>query len=143
MRMRAMHHARLLPYLLLSLTVPVQAGQLYRCLDRANGVTYQSQPCAHGQRTDRVIAYTPDPPVVPTARADNPGAHTAHPRAARTGSSLRPIRLRHAPTRLTTAADRCRAAHAKRQAALERLGLRRTFAQLSRLDAQVRAVCGG
>lgn len=114
---------------------PAQAEQLYRCVGPAAAVSYQSRPCTGATRLDRVVDYWPDP-VIPAAHA------ATRPRRA----SQPPGRLAAGPRQhrlVATAADRCRAAHAKRQAALERLGLRRTFAQLSRLDAQVRAVCGG
>lgn len=39
--------------------------------------------------------------------------------------------------------DRCRQAKAWRTREAERLGLRRTYADLGRLDAPVRAACNG
>ena len=128
-----MHRLPMLGLLLL-LATPALAETLYRCVARDGAISYQSQPCMASARLDRVVEYRPEPvanversPAGPpsTRRASRPG-----PRAATAG---------HAPR--ATPADRCRAARTKRDAALERLGLKRTYAQLSRLDASVRAAC--
>lgn len=121
-----------------ALAWPAQAEQLFRCVGPGAAVSYQSMPCAGAARLDRVVDYRPDPVAAPArTRLRPPPArlHPVHPRSIRiTGQAQR--------HRLTaTAADRCRAARARRSAALERLGLKRTYAQLSRWDAEVRAAC--
>jgi hypothetical protein len=50
-------------------------------------------------------------------------------------------RSMQARTHTITANDRCHLAKAKREQALERLGLRRNYQQLSQLDAVVRSQC--
>lgn len=123
---------------IITMATPVQvlaAQTLYRCIDRQAAVSYQAKPCAPGQRLDRIIAYQPDPPT-PTS-----GALFSRKRTESTrGSSVRTTR--RTPRHLT-ASDRCRKAKQQREAALERLGLKRTYDQLSRLDAKVRAICKG
>lgn len=120
--------------LLLLFAVPAQAETLYRCVARDGAISYQSRPCLASARLDRVVEYRPEP----VANVEPPSARFASTRrASRPGP--RTATAGHTPR--TTAADRCRAAQIKRDAALERLGLKRTYAQLSRLDASVRAVC--
>lgn len=118
--------------LLLLLSVPALAENLYRCVARNGAVSYQSQPCMASARLDRVVEYQPDP----VANFERSPARQASTRRA----SRRSVRA--ATARHMTAADRCRAGQAKREAALRRLGLKRTYAQLSALDAEARAACG-
>lgn len=120
--------------LLLLLAGPAPAEILYRCIARDGAVSYQSPPCSASARLDRVVEYRPEP-VANVARS--PARLVSTRRASRDGP--RTATAGHMPR--TTAADRCRAAQARRNAALERLGLRRTYVQLSRLDAGVRAAC--
>lgn len=120
--------------LLLLLAGPAPAETLYRCVARDGAVSYQSQPCMASARLDRVVEYRPEP----VANAER---SPARPPSARRASRPGPRTATAGHTPRTTAADRCRAAQAKRDAALERLGLKRTYAQLSRLDASVRAAC--
>lgn len=120
--------------LLLLLARPAPAETLYRCVARDGAVSYQSQPCLASARLDRVVEYRPEP-VAKVERLP-----------VRPVSTRRGLRHGHRTTTAghasrTTAADRCRAAQAKRSATLERLGLKRTYVRLSRLDASVRAAC--
>ena len=122
--------------LLLACLAPglASGGNLYRCVGPAGQVSYQSAPCPVGQRTDRTIEFTPDP-VLPVA------AIASAPR--RLGTSKR-SGSRHAGGRTRKAQPSpCARAKAKRDAQLERLGFKRTFDDLSRIDAAVRAVCKG
>lgn len=120
--------------LLLLLAGPAPPDILYRCIARDGAVSYQSPPCSASARLDRVVEYRPEP-VANVARS--PARPVSTRRAWRDGP--RTATAGHTPR--TTAADRCRAARARRDAALERLGLKRTYVQLSRLDAGVRAAC--
>lgn len=118
-----------------ALAAPVRADSLYRCVAARGTVSYQNAPCAGNQRTDRVIDYQPE--ATPAAAPKSVAAHRRVVSVRRRWYRTTPIR-RAVPT----AADRCRKGKAKREAALQRLGLKRTFADLSRLDAAVRAACG-
>ena len=118
--------------LLLLLSMPALAENLYRCVSRDGAVSYQSHPCLASARLDRVVEYRPDlVPDVERLPARQASPHRTPRRSVRTATA------RHA-----TAGDRCRAGQAKREAALRRLGLKRTYAQLSALDAEARAACG-
>lgn len=122
--------------LLLAAMPAARAETLYRCIGKQAAVSYQAQPCAAGQQLDRVIDYQPDPS--PTIR--QPAAPSSRP-ASRTTSRKysRSTRIRQRPT----AGDRCRQAKQQREASLQRLGLSRSYDQLSQLDDAVRAICRG
>lgn len=123
--------------LLFLLAPHVQAESLYRCVTRDGAVSYQSQPCAARQRLDRVVEYRPDPVV---ARVEPASAISRRqPRRYAGSGGTRSVRAVNTPT----ASQRCRAGKARREAALQRLGLKRTYAQLSALDAEARAACAG
>ncbi|WP_374248832.1 DUF4124 domain-containing protein [Thermomonas sp.] len=120
------------------LALPAQADSLYRCIARDGAVSYQSQPCAARQRLDRVVEYRTEPLAARSGGV--PEVSRRQPRRYANGSGgNRIVRVGSA----TTASQRCRAGKAKREAALQRLGLKRSYDQLSALDTQVRAVCGG
>jgi hypothetical protein len=126
----------LLFLLCLVLAKPAAANELYRCLGAHQAVSYQSQACATGQRLDRMVAYQRD---AVSARAQLPLLTTRAPRyVAHNPRYMAPRTSRH-----TTARNQCHASKAKREAALQRLGMSRTFAQLSQLDAPVREACHG
>ncbi len=118
-----------------------RAETLYRCIAPSGAVSYQGQACAADSRLDRTLEYRPDPEPtrIEVPAPDRPRARTAQ--SYRAYRSFR-RRSRRAVVSATPSA-RCHAAKAKRRAALERLGLARTYAQLSRLDEPVRAVCHG
>lgn len=127
----------LLIALLFASLPPAQADSLYRCIARDGAVSYQSQACAAQQRLDRVVEYRPDAIV---ARVEPASAISRRQSRRYAGSgSTRSVRAVNSPT----ASERCRAGKARREAALQRLGLKRTYAQLSELDAEVRAACAG
>lgn len=112
------------------------AGTLYRCVGAGGQVSYLATPCAAGQRMDRSIEFAaePDSPVM-AAASKRPRSTSAGDRSmskSRRGGTVSRPRV-----------DPCVLAKAKREQALERLGLKRTFANLSRLDEPVRKACGG
>jgi hypothetical protein len=109
------------------------AGTLYRCVGAGGQVSYLATPCAAGQRMDRSIEFAPVPDSKPMAvstrqRSASVGGRS---KARRGGTASRP-RL-----------DPCLQAKAKREQQLQRLGLKRTFADVSRLDEPVRKACRG
>ena len=109
------------------------AGTLYRCVGTGGQVSYLATPCAAGQRMDRSIEFTPvpdSPPVVTSARQWTASAGRRSNAGSRGGGFGSRPRV-----------DPCQQAKAKREQALERLGLKRTYADLSRLDEPVRAAC--
>ena len=112
------------------------AGNLYRCVGPAGQVSYQSAICPASQRTDRTIEFAPDdmaPAVAiePVRTARRPPSNNRQVAWQRAGKPRKPQ------------ASTCARAKAKRELQLERLGLKRTFDDLSRIDAAVRAACKG
>lgn len=120
---------------LLLLAPTAHPAQLYRCAGSDGGISYQSEPCARHQRLTRTIGYVPQPDSTPRVALNTPDATVRVPRQ-------RAVRIKPSGSRRAKG-DRCATERAKQHAALERLGLRRTFDDLSRLDALVRHACGG
>jgi len=114
---------------------PVMAADLHRCVGPA-GVTYQQVPCGPGQVLSKTI------PVVTEAPAEKAKATKSQRRtgATRLGSS-------GARGSTSDSIDRrramCATAKRVRDEKLERLGLRRTFEDLRKLDDRVQAACRG
>ena len=118
---------------------PGRAETLYRCVDRHAQVSYQSAACGSGQRTARTIECVPEPVAPETAAKIRAPISTSKPSRTRsTGYASRTPRGKR-----KRGSDVCRAAKNTRQTQLERLGLKRTFDDLSRIDAAVRAACNG
>ena len=122
---------------LLLVVAPAGAGELYRCVGPFRQVSYQSAACADGHRTDRTITFA--------AKLSQPAAVTS---PSRRESRLERSRVAspnshdwHVARR--SSADTCTRARAARKQTLERLGLSRTYDQLSRIDAKVRGACKG
>jgi hypothetical protein len=124
-----------------TISIPAQAETLYRCIDAQQRASYQAQACAPGQRLSRTVDYQPDPVRVaraaPVLTARSTEFSPSHRRSA--GVRYR-MRSPHAQ-RSATSETQCRRAKAHRESRLQRLGLARTYAQLSALDADVRAAC--
>lgn len=112
------------------------AGTLYRCVGAGGQVSYLSTPCAAGQRMDRSIEFAPvpDSPVMASSGRTRPASD-----AGRLSSKSR----RGGGTVSRSGVDPCHQARAKREQALERLGFKQTYADLSRLDEPVRKACRG
>ena len=119
------------------------AADLYRCAAPGGQASYQQSPdCPNGQRLTRVINYRPVPDSAPLA-----AGNVADRRILRSGTA-RPQRgfaSQRQPSgrgkRTLTDNERCTLAKQARAKASERLGLKRTYEDLSRLDAPVRAAC--
>lgn len=117
---------------------PVGAETLYRCVARNGAVSYQSQACPETQRLDRIVEYRSDPV---RARDTEQPVESKRQRTRQTTRS--PGQHAARGSHAVTTGSRCRASKAKREAALQRIGLSRTYEQLSRLDAPVREACRG
>ena len=112
------------------------AGNLYRCISRSGHVSYQATGCPSHQRMDRRIEFTSEPaPLVATARRTE--------RTAVVGAKSHMARTDVIRSNRKAKASPCSQAKARRERELERLGFKRTFDDLSRIDAKVRAVCNG
>ena len=120
--------------LLLFLLLPAPSPRLHKCLGADGVASYQSLPCAAGQRT----AWTRDAPPLPA-----PPPAQAPPVAAAT-----PARPRSAPRAVAVArkaadhaASRCAAARRAADLTRDRLWNRLSFRQRSDLDARVAQAC--
>ena len=120
--------------------VTAEAEILYRCVEDTGAVSYQAQACPSSMRLDKTIHYESAPErAAPRVGGEASLATRRHDRSVarvKFARSASVVSSRSSP-------DRCRWQKLKRQNALQRLGLQRTFAQLSKLDEPVRAACGG
>lgn len=127
----------------LHLPAAVHAQVLRKCVDAQAGVAYQSQPCPPGACEAWAREYVPDPPPPPSP-AVVPGkpvtSTAAMPRGARRGGARTAMgaRIGLSPRDGSTA---CEAARARRERVLTRVGLKRDFDLLRRLDETVRRSC--
>ncbi|MDI1253411.1 hypothetical protein [Thermomonas sp.] len=120
--------------LLLLLAGNANAQTVYKCVSGSGAVSWQSLPCAQGMRTMRSLAYTPEAPITLPASSHAPvkTVGRSHPKSGYHRVSARAQRPKP---------DACARARERRQATLERVGLKRNFDLLSKLDADVRSVC--
>lgn len=124
---------------LVAIAPSTRAENLYRCIGRNGAVSYQSQACSETQRLDRIVEYRADP--IPSRDTRQPRLETRR-QPSRLAKRNPRQRVAHGSVAVT-ANSRCRASKAKREADLRRIGLSRTYEQLSRLDAPVREACRG
>jgi len=110
------------------------AQGVHKCMAPGGAVSYQDAPCEAPLHEADNWKAPPDPP--PAARQRSPEAPSLQrqpvARAVRSGST----RIARTP-----APSACEAARANRENTLERVGLKRTFDLLRRLDEQVRKAC--
>lgn len=127
--------------LMLSWLVPAAAQTVQKCVDADGRITLTSAACGPGQRLD--ASYDASPELVPVAaevRAtpgseSRPGrANVSRAVAGRSGRTSTRSRSR-------ATIDRCEAARARRERTLQRVGLKRTFDLLRKLDDEVWAAC--
>ncbi|UHQ18950.1 DUF4124 domain-containing protein [Lysobacter sp. KIS68-7] len=119
---------------------PAAAGELFRCVAADGGVSWQDAPCADGSRLSRAVPIRVDAapdPVKPAKR----GSIRKPVASSRTKSTT--TGRRHGIDSRGQRRLECEAARKERQTALDRLGLKRTFAQLRSLDDQVSEACKG
>ncbi|MCC7247465.1 MAG: DUF4124 domain-containing protein [Lysobacter sp.] len=120
-------------------TVATQ-GTIYRCIDRHGGVSYQDTGCSPQQRTSAVRRFTAqgiDPALVARSRA------IAEEMDLRNRGDGRRIAVARGGARKPTPPSACETAKRTRKATLDRVGFKRDFALLSRLDNEVWDVCKG
>jgi len=119
---------------------PVVAADLFRCVSADGGVSWQDAPCAEGSRLSRAVPILVEPAPEPKKAAKRVGAKAV------SAPSKRPAASRSTRGPPGTRAQRriaCDAARKQQAAAIERLGLKRTFDQLRTLDDQVQEACKG
>lgn len=137
----------LLGLLVVVTAAPMAGAQtIYTCVDAKGHKTFQNSPCPVGTRVDRARDYD-EVPVDPRLEAQTRQTQRemdARNRAASQGAVTTQVFV--AP-RGEDARDRqrrlCAEARAYRERELERVGLRRTYDLLSRLDRMVFDACKG
>lgn len=114
---------------------PVAAGTVQKCVDTAGHVTLTSGDCGAGERLVARYDAAPEPvPAAAPAAATPVPEATRRPRAASRAS-------RGSASRSRTRPDACQAARARRDRTLQRVGLKRTFDLLRKLDDDVWNAC--
>lgn len=114
---------------------PKPAPMVYRCVDRAGGVAFQSQPCGLHQRMTRAVPAPPDAEPMRYQAATRPRTSSTSATAF-AGAGI-------SDQRRELSEIRCTMARRHREQTLERIGLRRTFDLLQKLDAMVAEACKG
>lgn len=112
------------------------AQGVHKCVTPTGAVSYQSESCSGNARevTNWEAPSDPSPPGPQNPSSSRPGGErSAVHRSVRPGRA----RIFRGASRPST----CEMARADRDATLERVGLKRTFDLLSRLDEQVRKAC--
>ncbi len=128
------------PLMLLLACAPAPAQVVYKCVGTNGRTEYSSWPCKPGQVTRQAIPAPPDPVrrhVPPPSPSSSPGP-TSPVHLANHWSLPTPARQRRAARDAA-----CSAARRDRDATLARVGLKRNFDLLRRLDDAVRGACGG
>lgn len=121
--------------------LPAHADTLYHCRD-AHGVSvYQNEPCAGALRAvgEREFSHAAiDPALAAQTEAARQALERRRIESMR-GARLAAVRQRREPR----AEDPCKAAKARRESTLKRVGLKRSYDLLSQLDGDVWDVCKG
>lgn len=139
-------HRLLAVAVLLALAAPAGAQVIHRCKDASGVVSIQSEPCSAAQRDlgARYYPHVQDDPAAVERRqridAEMAQRRQLQQQAAPGYSISRPPR---ASDKRTEQRIQCELARRNRDETLARLGLRRTYEILRRLNEQVREACKG
>jgi len=124
-----------------SVTPQVNAQVVYKCVDASGSVSYQSQACPQGAATTR--SWDSEPP-----KAFGPERIAADRDIAKTSRQLQQRNRLNSARRSTGSAPArapkqtaCEAARTHRRSTLAKVGLKRDFDLLRKLDDQVAAAC--
>jgi Domain of unknown function (DUF4124) len=120
-------------------TAQATAQEIHTCIDAKGIRSYQNLPCDPGQRTASVRSYEAKPED-PAMAARSAAIQQEMDRRNRPSGKATVVRT---ATRRPAGPTPCQAAKAKRETTLKRVGLKRNFDLLSRLDSEVWDVCKG
>lgn len=112
-----------------------QAQVVYKCVGKNGHVEFSSWPCASDKKTVKAVAAPPDP-----VRPYTPPAPRQQPQQVVTNTFYNG---QTQPTAREAAMKRCTNAKQWRADELRRLGLKRTFNDLRRVDDWVNSQCAG
>lgn len=118
----------------------VCALDIHVCVDASGAKRYQNEPCAPSERTASIRSYEPKPED-PALAARTAAIQQEMDRRNR--SSGGSVVVRGGNPRRISRPTPCQAAKAKRKTTLDRVGLKRDFDLLSRLDSEVWDACKG
>lgn len=124
---------------------PVGAQTVQKCVDADGHVTLTSGSCGAGQRLAARYDAVPEPAATASvAQADGGRRAAALPGTAghaKAGASRAARGGRASASRTRPGPDRCQAARDKRERTLQRVGLKRDFDLLRKLDDDVWNAC--
>jgi len=123
----------------LAAAAPTGARTVQKCVDAAGHVTLTSGECGAGDQLVARYDAVPEPVSVAPAATAAAGAATV-PGPPRGGTSGKRGARRSVP-RARARPDACQAARVRREKTLQRVGLKRTFDLLRKLDDEVWAAC--
>ena len=117
-------------------SLPAPCADVYRCVSAAGAVSFQDAPCADGSQLSRTI-----PVLVEPAKPDA---------ERRTGSRAKATASKPGGTQSKSKSDSrgtqraaCEKARKQRDAAMDGMGLKRTYEKLQALDGEVQEACKG
>ncbi len=114
-------------------------GVIYKCVDRSRNVTFQNEPCSAGELTRSTRVYT-DPGYNPDlARKVADDDRAIQRRKAENAAAG--FYSYDAPSQERPEVVQCRNARRERDETLHRVGLKRTFDLLRRLDDRLYEAC--
>lgn len=133
---------------LMALPLEAQSQQVYKCVDGPHA-SYQSVPCADGERLVKQWEAVPDPVPTPEQVAKQEEAQAQGEResrylrslASRAGTGARRPRSTGVTISAARDGDRCASAKKRRDATERKLGLDRTFETMQRLSKLVSEAC--
>jgi hypothetical protein len=130
---------------LLALPAEVHAQQVYKCPGKGGVPSYQSEPCSEGQASKTWDARPENVSPADQARIDQQlrDAEIAAQQRRVQSSTPALVTWQSGPTQSQQRRAGCEAARRERDAALERLGLKRTFEDLRRWGDYVTRACRG
>ena len=126
---------------MLMLALDAHAQQVHKCVGRSGSVAYQSQPCGDAQTTLRSWEAPPDPVSEPPPSYPASASGQRHGNATAMPAVRRHRRVMGASIPVENSGNSHVCASAKATRTLERVGLKRTFDLLRRLDDAVSRAC--
>ena len=135
--------ALLAAWMVVGWTGPAASQTVQKCIAADGHVTLTSGACADGHRlagTYDAVPEASEPVVAAQARLRASPRASGYPAPAQVAPRVR-SRVSRSPAGNNTAAKRCKSAREHREQTLRRVGLKRTFDLLRRLDDDVWAAC--
>lgn len=125
---------------------PARAQTVQKCVAPAGQITLTSSECGAGERLvaryDAVPVSEPTPATAAVPSVRQPGAVPGRGRVSASASAATAKHgVRRGTSRSRKAPDACQSARAKRDTTLQRVGLKRNFDLLRKLDDEIWSAC--